>query len=266
MGRSTKAGRSISALGHLLVCLSVLALIASFAAAQGGMSRLFDEANVLYQQGDYAAALEKYSQIEGLGVTSSTLLYNIANCNYKLDQIGRAILYYERALALDPGDEDIEANLDIANQATVDKIAAPPGFALARWLKATLYLLPFDTVIAILAAFYLVSTALLISVILLRRDDLRKASRIALFGSIGLVLLFAVLAGLQWWDSNNRIEAIIQVEQVTVRSSPGDGATEVFTIHEGTKVRIDQQTNGWIEIVLSDGKVGWIRADSVERI
>lgn len=248
------------------VLLAALGLLFTPVMGQGGTARLFDEANVLYQQEEYGAALEKYSRIAQQGMVSSALLFNIANCHYKLNQIGKAILYYERARRLDPRDEDITANLAIANQATADRIAPPPEFAFARSLRASLFWVPFPSVLRLTAFLYLAVAALIIVFIFQRQKTLRVRVRKLLIASVTLLLLVVGLAGLQWWDSINRVDAVIQVDEISAKSSPGEEDIEVFTIHEGTKVRIDQETEDWVEIVLPDGKVGWIPAGSVETI
>lgn len=250
----------------LAFCLTLWLLTPPAISAQSGADRLFDEGAVLYQQGDFRSALEKFRQIEASGLSSTALLYNLGNCHYKLDQIGKAILYYERALRQQPGDEDIEANLQIANQATVDKIQPPEEFALARWLIAALHLIPFPLVLRFGGALYLLMMAALLARLLSR--SLRTRSRLGLGAALlgTLLVLTVALAGLQWWDMRNRIEGVVQAPEVTARSSPEPGATEVFTIHEGTKVRIDDQTGEWIEVVLPDGKAGWVPGETVERI
>lgn len=249
-----------------LPLITVWGMLMTPVLGQGGVERLFDEANVFYQRQDFAAALEKYLQIESQGQEGSALYYNIANCYYRLGQIGKAILNYERAAKLDPADEDIRANLQIANQATVDKIDPPSQFALARWVRAALYLLPFQTIVRLIVSSYLGITAMIMVLILTRHESVRSnLRRLLIVASIGFTVALC-LAGLQWWDSKNRIEAIVQLEQISAFSSPDNNGVEVFTIHEGTKVRIEGESQGWVEIILPDGKVGWVSADSVEII
>ena len=236
------------------------------AQESGGAQRLFDEGNILYQQEDYSTALEKYSQIEDMGLVSPALYFNMGNSYYKLDQVGRAVLYYERALRLDPKDDDVLANLEIANQATVDKITPPPEFALASWLRWALYLFPVSTLLRTLALLYLALGVVAFTLIALRESrflaPLRKA------GLVGLVLLLLVSALflVQWGDSRNRVEAVVIAEELPAMNAPGNGGVELFSIHEGTKVRIDDRSNGWVEIVLLDGKIGWVPSDGIEII
>jgi len=234
--------------------------------AQAGAERLFDEAAILYQQADFQGSLDKFQQIEDSGLNSAALLYNIGNCYYKLNRIGKAILYYERALRIQPSDDDIKANLDIANQATTDKLHDPGQFALARRLIGILHFVPFTLVLRMAGALYLVMMVVLILRVFSRNPATRRGLSLGTALLAILLTLTAALGSLQWWDRLNRIEAIVQATEVRVKSSPGLEATEVFTIHEGARVRIDQQTSGWVEIVLPDGKAGWVPVEAVEKI
>jgi tetratricopeptide (TPR) repeat protein len=246
------------------ITVSIMASLG--AQPEGGAQRLFDEGNILYQQGEFDTALEKYHQIEELELVSAALYFNIGNTYYKLDQVGRAILYYERALRLDPKDEDVVANLAIANQATADRIVAPPEFALASWLRWALHLLPISTLLRSLAIIYLALGALVTVLMVARGASLNSLIKKVVLVVLGVFLVTASLFLAQWQDSRNRVEAIVLIEELSARDAPGENATEVFSIHEGTKVRIDQDSNGWVEIVLSDGKIGWVSSDGIEII
>lgn len=249
-----------------LILLLTLFLLHASAFGAEGIERLFDEANVLYRQGHFEAAAAKYAQIEELGVANAALYYNLGNCNYRLGQIGQSILYYERALRLSPSDEDVIANLEIANQATVDKLKAPEAFALARWLRSALYSVS-PSFLGRAAGVLWVAFCILVAIQLgLRRD---RISPILKYGSLiaaALLVLTVSWFGIQSWDRNDRVEAVIQVKETEVKSSPDMNSVEVFLIHEGTKVRITQTSGDWLEIVLIDGKVGWVQASALDII
>ena len=96
-----------------------------------------------------------------------------------------------------------------------------------------------------------------------------RITRICKRGSLaaGAVLLVTLsIAGAQWVDSRNRVEAVVMESELRAMGAPDDGGVELFRIHEGTKVRVDQSTGEWIEIALLDRKVGWVRRESVEII
>lgn len=261
-----KSNLRLKLLSGLLV-LEIIAVTASLhAQLEAGAYRLFDEGNVLYQQEEYSTALEKFHQIEEQGLVSPALYFNLGNTYYKLGQIGRAVLYYERALRLAPRDDDVLANLAIANQATVDKITPPPEFALATWLRSALYLLPISALGRIIAVLYLSLGGFVVLLIVKRRSRLNSALKRASLVALTLLLITATLFLAQWQDSRNRVAAIVLAEQLPAMDAPGNGATEVFSIHEGTKVSIEQSSDGWAEIVLPDGKIGWVSLEGVEII
>jgi tetratricopeptide (TPR) repeat protein len=228
--------------------------------------RLFDEGNLLYQQGDFSGALEKYKQIEDQGRISPELFYNMGNCYYKLNQIGRAVLYFERANRLAPGDDDIEANLETANLAIVDKIEAPENFQIGLFIERVLFFIPSQLSVKVLLLLYYL--AAIVGLVLIVQGNIRfRAIMIrALFACFFLLFFFLSILVLQWYYLSNRIEAVLLVDETAARSGPDSNSTEVFSIHEGIKVRIEQQTDEWSEIILPDGKVGWVKSDTLETI
>lgn len=263
------ARRSTRSINWTALALAfVLALLFMGASTFGaeGIERLFDEANVLYRQGNFEAAAAKYTQIEEQGVANAALYYNLGNCHYKLGEIGRAILYYERALRLSPSDDDVIENLSIANQATVDKLKIPEAFALARWLRGALYSAS-PSFLGRAAGVLWITFCVLVAIRLgLSRKRVAPMLRHASLIAAALVVLSISWYGLQLWDRSDRVEAVIQVKEAQAHSSPDGNSVEVFLIHEGTKVRITQTSGDWLEIVLIDGKVGWVQSSVLDII
>jgi len=241
-------------------------LLTAFLSA-GPEERLFEEGNQLYLQGDFQGAAAKYHQIEAREKVSPELFYNLGNCYYKMQQTGKAVLYYERALRLDPGDEDISANLDTANQAIVDRIVPPEEFQFSRLLERAIFFVPSPALESTaMIAYYL---AALLGVLLIIRKPADRARRMILrFLTVSLTLLSLSLmnAGLQWYERSNRVEAVIMAREASVLSAPEADSAKVFTLHEGTKVRLGQHSGEWMEIILVDGKVGWVRKADLETI
>ena len=239
------------------------ALILTWSTAAGQPQEQFRQGNTFYQQGEYRRALETYETILESGRHSSSLYFNMGNCCYKLQEIGRAVLYYEKALALATGSEDIEANLAIANLAVVDRITPLEKHLLFKIADGFVYLFPRHLLMSILGTVYLLGMILVITAVVSRRSRLKAAAvRIAAVMGVALILLLIMLAG-QVHNKRNRIEAVILAGQVQVQSAPNEtGAMDLFVLHEGTKVRVDQISSGWLEVVLADGKVGWIPEDA----
>lgn len=230
-------------------------------------TQYFIVGNTHYQNSEYEEALNVYMEVIDRSYESGDLYYNIGNCYYKLQNIGRAILYYERAKRLIPRDEDLKTNLALANLAVIDKITPRKEFLLFRIVRGFTHLLPKPPLIWIVTGFYLSTIGFIILWIVARNHILRRiAFRMGILLGILLLVFGLSLLG-RILEEGKRIEGIILVDKVDVMSSPSDeGGMEVFSLHDGTKVRIDQKSGDWIEIVLADGKVGWVKSEVLEII
>lgn len=227
----------------------------------------FEEGNRLYQEGDYDAALERYLQIVDAGLESGPLYYNIGNAYFKQGELGQAILYYERALELTPRDDDTQANLELARSLTADEITPLPGFWLIRAADWWVHAVPRTALGVIVTLAYLGGAAALVVYLLVRRAGVRVWAARATVAAVLVLAIFGLNLAVIEFGWGQPTEAIVLVEEVPVQSAPTDDrALEVFAIHEGTKVRIDQQSGDWVEIVLADGKVGWVRMEVLEII
>lgn len=225
----------------------------------------FQDGNRLYQAGDYAGALDAYLGIYRDGLESGELHYNIANAYFKLGDLGRAILFYERAHIELPRDETVRANLDLARSLTADQITPLPGFWLPRVVSWWVNLVPRGWLIAIVVVGYLaLAVALLYRVLSTRPTP--WATRIAVAAGIS-TLVFGVNLTVRELGIGRPDRAVVLQPEASVQSAPSDEPSlQLFTIHEGAVVRIDRTSGEWFEVVLEDGKVGWIRAGGVERI
>ncbi len=228
---------------------------------------LFEEGNRHYQNGDYEGALNSYLQILDAGFESGALYYNIGNSYFKLGDLGRSILFYERALAANPRDRNALANLELAGSLTADEIVPLPGFWVLRVVDWWVHALPSRWLVVLVGMSYLVGMSALVAVVLSRNRTLELwGKRIAGIAGV-LVLVFGINMFSLEFGLGEPVEAIILVDEVSVQSAPSDDqALQVFTIHEGTKARIDQQSGEWAELVLADGKVGWVKVEVLEII
>lgn len=229
-------------------------------------SRLFEEGARLYQEGQFIEALDQYHSILDMDYENSAVYYNLGNCYYKLDDIGRAILYYERAKQLLPNDEDLNANLALARLNVVDKIEPLPQFILIRLIKGLYDLLPSSLLLYSAGIFYLLTVLFLIVWFAVRSLYLRRFGLKASIFTGALLLASLLIFWGQSWEKRATVEAIILADTVQVQASPSEESTELFVLHTGTKVRIDQKRVDWVEIVLLDGKVGWVKKDVLEVI
>jgi len=227
----------------------------------------FEEGNLQYQNGEYEGALNSYLQILEAGFESAALHYNIGNSYFKLGDLGRSILYYERALAVNPRDEDARANLELARSLTADEVVPLPGFWLLRVVDWWVHALPSAWLVAIVGLSYAVGMAAVVAVLLGRSRTLEIwGRRIAIVAAALVLVLGTNMIALEL-GLGEPVEAVVLADEVSVQSAPSDDqALQVFTIHEGTKARVDQQSGEWAEIVLADGKVGWVKVEALEII
>lgn len=221
------------------------------------------EGNTAYDEGNYEQALTLYSQIEEAGVESAALYYNMGNTFYKMKSYPMAILYYEKALKLNPGNEDIRTNLEIANMAIVDKINVLPQSFIQRWwngLKQSFSADGWAWVSVAMFGLFLVS---LFVFLMSRRIGWRKAGFFVGIVALVCFALSLVFAIGQYRDLKYQDEAIIMTPTVTAKSSPSVNSVDLFVLHEGTKVRILDSAKDWNKIRIADGSLGWLQASDM---
>ncbi len=226
---------------------------------------LFEEGNRRYQQEDYQGALDNYLRIREAGFESPDLYYNIGNAYFKTNELGRAILYYERARRLAPNDADILANLDLARALGADEIVPLPRFWLFRVGSWWMNLFPRSLLIGLTAAGYLMAAGA-VMMLVLRPGAVSWARRAAVAGGVLALVLGTTLAVRETGLGQPR-HGVVLAAEVGVQSAPSDDpALQLFVIHEGTRVRVDRNSEEWLEVVLDDGKVGWVRAEVLEEV
>jgi tetratricopeptide (TPR) repeat protein len=249
---------SIRYINYLLV---FLALVTVCLVAQTKRD-LFNEANKLYADGYYKEALAKYESILQSGYESGALYFNMGNSYYKLRAIGKAILYYEKAAKYIAGDEALEQNLAIARLQIVDKIEPIPRLRLTIWKEELLGLLSTNIIAWITFVIFMILSLVIAYYILVRKKAARRVGWIIF--SIWILTLILFIAKIN--DLETKQYAIVLSPKIEVISEPSLGGTEVFVLHEGTKVRINRILDTYAEITLADGKTGWIKLDSLGMI
>lgn len=254
---------------HRFAALGFFALfvLVVTAGTVAGQDEIVARGNAAYQEGDFAAAVEAYEAVLESGYRSAGLEYNLANAYFKDGSLGRAILHWERALELAPGDEDIQANLDLARSLTVDAVEPLQRFWLFSVVSWWIGLLPAGWLRGLVSIGWISVSAGVVLRILSRAVWAPTAGRsLIVVGSL-LLLLFAPAMLVRETGIGLPEEAVVLADAVQVRSAPSaEDDLTLFEIHEGTKVRIDQRTGEWLEVVLEDGKVGWVPVGVVEVI
>ena len=198
---------------------------------------------------------------------SAELYYNLGNAYYRTENITRAVLNYERALLLSPGDRDIRFNLQLAQSKTIDKIVPESEMFFITWYHSLVNLMSVDGW-ARMAVFSLALVIVLFLIYLFSEPVwLRK---VGFFGGMFLLVVFVLSNIFAWQQKQNllfRKGAIVTSTSVTVKSTPAKNGTDLFILHEGTKVSItDGSMKDWKEIRLADGKEGWIESNKIEMI
>ncbi|WP_428741484.1 tetratricopeptide repeat protein [Tenacibaculum sp.] len=227
---------------------------------------LFSNANSLYKEGKYEEAIKLYEQIEDGNAISSELYFNLGNCYYKLNKVAPSIYNYEKALQLNPLNEDAENNLILAKRLTLDRIEALPKSIFQKFNENYLQKFTYNTwgVITIVLSFI---TSILF--LLFYFSDASNKKRMYFTSSIISFLLLAVslvISYTQYSQSKNTIEAIIFAEEISVNNEPTSSSSEVFTLHEGTKVNVLDSVDNWKKIKLSDGKIGWVPSENLKEL
>jgi tetratricopeptide (TPR) repeat protein len=246
----------------LLILLSLAALTMK---AQTQNEQWFEQANAAYNVGSYDTAVMLYEQILATDMESVPLYYNMGNAYYKMREYPMAIYYYEKALKLDPSNDDVRTNLEIANLAIVDKIEpVPQTFIVKGWNGLKHKLSGDEWAYVSIGAFAL----LLVAVYLFLRARKTGWRKLGFFGGIVVfvVLVLSVLfAGQLKQAASKQDQAIVMTPTVTVKSSPNEASVDLFVLHEGTKVTLLDEADGWNKIKIANGSVGWLQADFIRR-
>lgn len=223
-------------------------------------------ADSAYMAGDYKCAVHIYESLLKKGI-SAEIYYNLGNSYYKAGNVAKAILNYERAIQLQPGDRDIRTNLDIARSKTIDKVDYVPDLFFVVWVKSLINTLSVDSW-AFLSIVLFILFLVTCSFFLFNRNiRIKKIAFTFIFIFIAGVLCSNLFAHYLKSHLIERNEAIILEPSVIVRSTPSDEGTTLFVLHAGRKVFIrDHSMKKWTEIQLEDGKVGWVQASSIEVI
>ncbi|MEK9501133.1 tetratricopeptide repeat protein [Gaopeijia maritima] len=236
-------------------------------AAVAAQEEAYLQGNQLYQDGEFEGAVESYRAVLAAGVESATLHYNLGNALFKAGELGPAILSWERALALDPGLADARSNLALARTLTVDDIEPLPTFWLVSAWRWWVGALPRAVLLGAVALGWFLVWGGVAGRILARREGARRAGTVAVVTGVVMVVVLGVNVAVREFGVGQVRRGVIMVEAVAVRSAPTeDDNLTLFEIHEGTVVRIDQRTDSWAEVVLDDGKVGWVPTEALEEV
>ncbi|MBR2032157.1 MAG: tetratricopeptide repeat protein [Alistipes sp.] len=243
-----------------LLLMSVVGVMAQTSAER------WEAGNRAYIEGNYDKAIEEYTAILDGGEYSMKLYYNLANAYFKAGANGKAILYYNKALRIAPSQEDIRHNLALAEAQTKDRIAVIPEFFLNRWLR-TLRNSMSCTAWSVLSLVWF-GVLLAFGVLFLLASQVRWR-KVGFYGALCAFVLFVATTSFAVSSRNDMLshnEAIVMGTAISVKSSPDRSATDLFVLHEGTKVKVLAEVDEWVEVVIADGKKGWTERKNIEEI
>jgi len=227
---------------------------------------ILDSAFIAYKNGNYQKCIDYYKQIEKHGLSSAYMYYNMGNAYFRLKQIDNAILYYERALLLNPSDVDILHNLQYANTFVSDKINELPDPFYVSWFKSITNLFSTNTWAWIALISFILILVLTYLNFLTSSSWVSKSIKTTAFAFVFIFVISIAAAYATYHIQSAHNKAIISSEAVEVKSSPDENGTLLFVIHEGTKVTITDEFEEWAEIRLLDGNTGWVKQNNFERI
>jgi tetratricopeptide (TPR) repeat protein len=249
-----------------IISLLFILLLVQAATSQNSNKDKFYQGVTFYSAGTYKEALQTWTDIYNTGYRSANLDYNIGNAYFKLNNVPLAILFYERAYLLKPADEDINYNLQVARTLIVDRFQEIPELFFVRWYNFLALSLSTNTW-AKISLFTFIIFLLLLSLYIYSSHYKYKVTGFWL--AIFCIVISASTLTLSLRNRSlvyNSHKAIVFNSMVSGKSSPDKSGNDLFVLHEGTKVTVEDAVGEWLEIRLSDGNKGWVPVNSLVTI
>ncbi len=244
--------------------LVILVFVSALVQAQN--PTLFEEANEAYANDDFETAIAKYEKILENGETSAAVYYNLGNAHYKLNNVAPSIFYYEKALQLNPADEDVQNNIEFARSMTIDDIPVIEETGFEKSFNQFISTFSYNTWAYLSITFSIIFVILFLLYYFSRKPLIKRS----LFGAAVFVFLLGGISVFfafqqQEIQFNNQF-AIIFSEEVEVKNEPSQRGDAAFNLHEGTKARVLDDYQGWVKIELSNGTQGWVENNNLKRL
>ena len=246
-----------------IIFLIIISCFVQTVFSQNTNKDKFYQGVTFFTAGSYKEALQSWTEIYNTGYRSANLDYNIGNAYFKLNNVPFAILFYERAYLLKPADEDINYNLQIARTLIVDRFQEIPELFFVKWYNFVSLFLSTNT----WAKISLVSFVLFLLLLSLYIYSPRYRHKVIGFW-LAIAFILISMTTLAFTIRNrslvyNSHKAIISDSMVSGKSSPDKSGNDLFILHEGTKVTVEDSVGEWLEIRLSDGNKGWVPVNSL---
>lgn len=236
----------------------------SYTAA--GIDSLYDAASAAYSEGNFEAAFELYGQIVSQGYEAPDLYYNMGNAAFRSNRLGYAVLYYNKTLKLDPSHDEASRNLAYVDRYKEDQLEQVPEIFIRSWIRSVVGMFSVHTWSYLALILFGIFLSALLVYIFASRLAMKKAG---FFTGLFVLVLF-IISFPAAIDRNHEIvapdEAIIVSPSVVVKSSPSMSGTDLFVLHEGTEISVTDHVGEWTEVRISDGRIGWVPAETFEII
>ncbi|MDO6801046.1 tetratricopeptide repeat protein [Wenyingzhuangia sp. 1_MG-2023] len=237
----------------------------SFVSAQDSQ-KLFEEANSQYQTEAYDLAIESYQNILDQGLESSEVYFNLGNSYYKTNQLAEAIYHYEKALKLDPSNKDANVNLEYANRGIIDSIKEVPKSLYEKLNKNILGIFSYNNWSKITVVTSLLAGLFWMIFFFSTQPGIKKVYfTMSIIVTLSCLTSFVITVQ-QYNRTKNTLFAIVFSEEVSIKNAPRDSASELFVLHEGTKLRVLDVVGDWQKIKIADGQVGWILKKFIKKL
>lgn len=250
------------------VCSIILLLLLGYNTLQAQdltPQQRFEKANTLYQQNKYTEAAGIYQQLISEGYTLEDLYFNAGNAYYKSNRTGQAIYNYEKALQLNPDNESVSHNLDLANQRVPGFTDELPLLFFQKWWQQWQHLhTPNGWAVGSLVLFWLLIGGLLVYLLAARFNNRPVRMGVSVIGAAFVVYLFMSIYTYSSLHSHHT--GIVMNSGIKAKAAPDQNGKELFELNEGMKVQVLDATMDYCKVQLADGKTGWIACDEVKRL
>lgn len=226
----------------------------------------FETGNALYAKENYKEAIQSYEAISSSGKQSAEVYFNLGNCYYKLHQVAPAIYNYEKALLLNPNDNEIKTNLEFARKMTIDDIKVIPKVGFHKIIADFTSIYHYDTWAWIAVGLSFLFFVFFLGYYLSGTTTKKRLFFLGMF-LVLLAILLSVSSGIFERDRMlNEKPAIVFAETTSLKSEPKISATDAVLLHEGTKVYILESIANWKKVQLTDETTGWIESAAIKEI
>ncbi len=229
-------------------------------------AELFSKANLYFQKEEYDSAEKVYSTILQYDSSLAEVWFNLGNVYFRKGELAKTILCYERAKKLSPADDDIDFNLHVANLRVTDKIDPLPRIFYLQWIDTASFWLSSDDWALIIVTLFWLLVIFLLCYFLIPSVVIRKLGFFLVMITLLLIIFSYALAFHQQNLIYGTERAIITSPSVYVKSSPDEKSSDLFILHEGTKVDLLDELNGWKKIRIANGSIGWVTQNTFEII